>query len=88
MNNQHDDGGHLHHVKKHRKHHNSAESSNMRFGGYDDFYFPSIGNIAYERHGNENGRSYNVNSNSNRVPNYNPNSGIINNIPRRMSSAN
>jgi len=82
-----DDDKHLRHVKKTRNYANPGENSNLKFIGYGDFHFPVRGVQAYEQHGSENSRQVNVLNNTNRPANYNPQSGILNNIPRNLFTA-
>jgi hypothetical protein len=82
-----DSDRHLRHIKKNRRYTNAGENSNMRFSGYDDFYFPKIGQQSYQQYGNENVRAVSVLNNIDRPANYNPNSRILNSILRNIETA-
>jgi hypothetical protein len=82
-----DSDKHLRHIKKNRRYTNAGENSNMRFSGYDDFYFPKVGQQSYQQYGGENGRAIRVINNTDRPANYNPYSRILNNISRYIDSA-
>ena len=83
------DGDHLRHVKRGKKHNNPAESSNLRFGGFDDFHFPSQGTPGFQQNGSENGRQFHLNANQNQNYATNPshNSQILSGVLRNLYQA-